>query len=218
SPGERPVLRRRPSLSEEHSTTDRVRADLPTFEESVKEELWAFCRTIFRLGRRDDTHKKKSLTLTFDYEPKARRVRERFTLRDAKLSLTEDLIAGYKKAGNSWAEDIRYGSANGRSAQRLAVEAGWFELSVIWSVYYKEGAQTGFYSYPMGYQVPPAFFNTFGPIDKRALRPNWERELRLALRGPDRTTSEFLVEDMMASEDEEGQMRIAELLGMLDDQ
>ncbi|KAL8287362.1 hypothetical protein RQP46_003814 [Phenoliferia psychrophenolica] len=196
-------------------TSDRVRVDLPTFEEAVKGVVWVFCRTILRLGRRDDLQQKKTLTLTFDYDPKPKQLRLRFTLRDAKLTRTQDLVDAYRKDGKDWADDITpEGLKRGRSAQRLEVEKGWHDFAVCWGVWFKEGPQTGFFGFPTGYQLQPAMFEMFGPVSERALRPNWEKELRQALRAKDQPLNEMLIEDMMASEDEEGQQRIAAVMGM----
>ncbi|KAL8277537.1 hypothetical protein RQP46_010092 [Phenoliferia psychrophenolica] len=186
-----------------HPLPTRVRTDLTTFETLAKAELWVFLRTILRLGRSDDIHKKETLVLSFDYGPTLERIRERFALRKATLLPTETFAAS--GSGEHWMfarKHLDYGI----TPNYIDSDDSGYVFKVLWTASYEEGGRTRSEYVVPRYDFDPNYLkDIFGPsFATFPLRPDWENQLRIALRGPDRPSLvQAWMDDIKASVDEE---------------
>ncbi|KAK4701570.1 hypothetical protein P7C70_g4659, partial [Phenoliferia sp. Uapishka_3] len=166
-----------------------------------------FRRTVFRIGRSDQCHTTKTLKLFFDYDSKPKALRERFSLREARLTPTKELMDSYRKGGDGARQLVNAYERALRSPDRKASS----ELSILWTVIYKADRKVAKSAIKrhMVERVKKEWYPGIGFIEERVLRPNWKRELGLALREPAKSVMTLLLEDL-TGESDEGVERITE--------
>ncbi|KAK4698994.1 hypothetical protein P7C70_g7275, partial [Phenoliferia sp. Uapishka_3] len=185
-------------------------------------ELRMLARSIFRIGCTDELLNTSTLQLLLLYEPTPQNLRERFTLRDAKVTLNKDLYKSYRETRSSLglsieSEDV-WGSYLDWDAPRTQTARQWCTLSFHWTyvIIGKDGRIEGTATHLERLSVDPAWYELFGPPGMRAPRHDWKAELMVAMAGPDRPLEHMLYDDLRC-EDEEGIRRIQKVLEEADD-